>query len=177
MKGAFPGLCLAALGLALSGCQTTAEQPAMTIPSLGFRMEIPRGWQVGKPDLSGRHAYTARRGGTRCFRSRERPYPFGRVLVLPYPDYCRSLEEYVRLPGGLEGQLLSITPNTVCGLEGLMTLGAGLGEKGVPVEGIHQYIHKGDSLIVVSFLTTEDRFEEEEPKFRQALSTIRVDSE
>ncbi len=164
-------LVLVLPGLVFTGCRGGAEEQTLTEPESGFSMTIPTGWKVGRPDWSGRKKYVPAAKARNCFASADQSYPLGAVRTFPLSD-SSSLAEYVHLPGGLHGQLVSEQPVLVCGHEAIEVIGTGFGEDKTAVKGIYRYIHKDNRVIVASFLTTAEQFAELEPVFRQSLGTI-----
>ncbi len=154
-------------------CAKTARTHEITVKDLGVKMEVPPGWKVGLPAIQPGKKFKPAASGDHCFPSEKTSYPFGRVWAIdlaPFP----SLSDFVNTIPTLHGLTLAQTPIQVCGYEGIEVLSSGLGENKQPVKGIYQYILKGDTVIIASFLTLADSFPSQESLFRAALNTIEI---
>lgn len=154
-------------------CAKTTSPNEITLKDFGFKMEVPPGWKIGLPTIQPSRKFKPAANGDHCFPSEKASYPFGRLCCFALTPFS-SLAEYVNNPPTLHGSTLAQTPIQVCGYEGIEVLSSGLGENKQPVKGIYQYILKGDTVIVASFLTLADSFPGQESLFRSALNTIEI---
>ena len=145
----------------------------MRVPELGFTMTLPEGWQQGRAAVAAAPKYRADRTGRSCFLDAGQSYPFGAVRDFDL-DASTSLAEYVHTPPGLHGKALSEVSRTICGLEAIEIVGEGLGEKNAPVLGLHAYIRKGNTVILVSFWARKGDFVNHETAIRLVIETIRI---
>lgn len=154
--------------------RNAAAAAVMRVPALGFTMTLPEGWQQGKPAVAATRKYRVDPTGRSCFLDAGQSYPFGAVRDFEL-DASTSLAEYVHTPPGLHGKAMSEVTRTICGLEAIEIVGEGLGEKSAPVLGVHEYIRKGNTVILVSFWARKGDFVNHETAIRQALETIRIE--
>jgi len=84
----------------------------------------------------------------------ERGYRDGRTKWPPQPD-----------PGSARTR----------GHEAIEIVGEGLGEKRAPILGVHQYIRKGNTVLLVSFWARKGDFANHDTAMRQAIETIRIE--
>ncbi|OYD16031.1 hypothetical protein CH330_03860 [candidate division WOR-3 bacterium JGI_Cruoil_03_51_56] len=165
------------LVLALAGCPGRQQtKGVMEIKELGFSMKLPSGWKQGRPTVKRGKKYKAEQGGHYCFESETEGYPFGSVMNLSFEGWT-SLDEFVSNPMCFHGRLLSKTYRDVSGFEAIEIVGEGFGEKRKPVKGMHLYVQKGNQVILISFRSLKQDFEEYEPQFRECLNSVRIAEE
>jgi hypothetical protein len=156
-----------------SGCARRPNPVTMTVSELGLSMQLPSGWKQGRALLSTGNVYEPKANGPYCFESVNHGYPFGVVREFSMTGFS-TLEEYVRTPPSLYGAAVSKEPRTVSGMNALEVVGNGLGEKQAPVRGIYLYVQRGDKVLLISFIAAEREFSRYEPRFREALNTLKV---
>ncbi|MEO0080236.1 MAG: hypothetical protein ABIK44_06130 [candidate division WOR-3 bacterium] len=166
-------LMLIGFGLTVPVCNRPKTSQEIVLPELGFTMKVPRGWLIGWPSLKRTKKYLVSADGEYCFPSVNKSYPFGVVRHFPLGNFG-TLAEFVHTPPTLYGALEKAINRPFLGYDAIEVIGFGEGEHRIPVKGLHKYIKKGDQVIVVSFLTTEEEFPEQESIFRASLSTIQL---
>ncbi|MEO0092549.1 MAG: hypothetical protein ABIK61_07560 [candidate division WOR-3 bacterium] len=150
-----------------------AMPTSIIIKELGFSMKVPEGWKIGEPALQKDKKWLITKDGSHCFPSEKSSYPFGRVWSFPVGNFS-SLDEFVHTIPTLHGKTLQELPIKVCGFDGIEIISSGIGENRIPVKEIYQYFTKDSNFIVVSFLTLDDSFTQQEASFRASLNTIEV---
>ncbi len=166
-------LLISILSLTVNICSHPANPGKIVVREINFEMKVPSGWKAGCPSVQSRRKFKPAVNGDYCFRCERNAYPFGRVWVMKLAPFS-TLEELVNSIPSLHGMALDQTRIQVCGYDAIQVHSAGLGENRQPVKGIYRYILKGDSVIIVSFLTIADSFAQQESLFLSALNTIEI---
>lgn len=167
-------LFLAILVVLFTGCGKKEIKNEIVVKEIGLKIKIPAGWKVGIPSIHSGKKFRVSLTGDHCFSSEKSSYPFGRVWVTELAPFS-SLKEFVSTKPTLHGLTITQTPIQICGYEGVEIISSGLGENRVPVQGVYQYIQKGDKVIVVSFLTLADSFATQESLFRLSLKSLVIE--
>ncbi|MEO0069243.1 MAG: hypothetical protein ABIK18_00400 [candidate division WOR-3 bacterium] len=162
------------MAVLLTGCGKKEIKNEIVVKEIGLKMKIPAGWQLGIPSIHPGKKYRVSPTGDHCFPSEKSSYPFGRVWVMDLAPFS-SLKEFVSTTPTLHGLTVTQVPMQICGYEGFEIISSGLGENRVPVQGVYQYIRKGDKVIVVSFLTLADSFATQESLFRLSLKSLVIE--
>jgi len=149
--------CMVMVLLPLVAVACTGAAPGgakMEVAELGLSMDAPPGWRVER-NVPG----TCTKGDSSG-------------VVISEPLEGRSFAERAdTLSQGQSGQVLSKSPTTIAGCEAIQAVVA------YPTTGakaMKAYIHKGNTLIEVSFVTPEPEFAASEPSFRACIGSIEI---
>lgn len=136
------------------GGGSTVGKAKMEVPELGLSMYAPSGWRV-----EGRNPRMCTKGDNTG-------------LILDEPLEGKVFREYVhQLSEAFDGRVISSTPLTISGYDAHQAVieYTNAGSKSIKV-----YIHKGDRLIEVSFVTPIEDFPKHEPSLRQSIASLKI---
>ncbi|MGC9366897.1 MAG: hypothetical protein ACP5FK_07640 [bacterium] len=145
------------LGLIIMGCGggSTASNGKMEAPELGISVYAPSGWSVD------------RHNPRMCFKGDNTG------IILDEPLEGKSFDEYVQqLSEANSGKVISTATMSVSGFDAILTV---IEYPNVGSKSIKVFIHKGDRLIEISFVTPAEDFPEYETSLRKSIQSITIE--
>ena len=146
-----------ALTLAMMGCEGGSMPGGGKIeaPELGLSMNVPSGWRVDRNNP--RLFYIGNSTG----------------IIMDEPLEGRNFREYVQqLSIENFGRLVDTESMTRNGYQFIQSV---IEYPNAGSKALKAFIHKGDTLIEVSFVTPTDEFSEYEDSLRQSLASIMIE--
>ena len=145
------------LGVDPDGCGdgSTKSHSRMEAPELGLPMDAPSGWRVERlnPRICSKGDNTG--------------------IIIDEPLEGKALDAYVlQLSADNWGKVISTTPLSISGFDAVQKVieYSDAGSKSLKV-----FIHKGDRLIEVSFVTPTEDFAEHESSIRKSIASIKIE--
>ena len=150
------GMIALAISLAVTGCGDGSPKSnvKMELPKLGLSMTAPAGWRADRdnPQMS----YN---GDSTC-------------MMLDEPLEGKDFWEYVQqLSKANMGKAISSVPMSIGGFDAVQTV---IDYPHAGSKAIKVFIHKGDSLVEISFVTPAEDFAGHEPSLRESIASITI---